>query len=575
MFNWIRLFLLHFDTLILGGGIFWLLITIGTGFGPYWDSWLFYNRAMPWSYWLASWWNGQPAPSLLNWQIFFPDASRHPPLMEIGGGFCHALFKNSFGELGSCRLFVEFFTSLSLAVMYGFLKTRLGRIGGLFGVCLFLGSPRFLVHGVRFGIDGLIAALYGMAVIAFLGWGRRAGNLMWIFILVVLSFLTKIQGFYLVVVLIFWILLLNLERTRKGQIFFNPQAGTDLASGLLLAGLAAGLAIFLWPPLWLNFPEAFNQFIHFTTHHVKIAVLYFGTVYGEGNPPPWHYPWGFCLVALPLWLTLPILIKAVRRLVLAGLSFRQSYAFDSQAGAGFQAPLRRMPSSMLPAQEEGLFWGAMLIPLVISSMPDVPRFDGIRLLLPAMIPWVVLVADEILCWWRWIELRLLKPFHASIRMALFSPMLLLVLLPSIRIYPYNLCYYSPLIGGTSGAQRAGFDLDYLGVSMHLLNPALSRVAHAGDILLLLGGNSPVYHAGPEGWTPVPEGIRAMRFFIDPNLLSEKNNIFVIIGSRYSDFNQQVETILREAPIIQTVTCKGERLFSLHRLDKALIRRLLD
>lgn len=575
MLRLIRFLVASFDTLLLGGAIFSLLITFGTGFGPYWDSWLFYNRAMPWSFWLSSWWNGQPGPSLLNWQLFFPDTSRHPPLMEIGGGFCHALFRGTFGELGSCRLFVEFFTALSLAAMYGFLKTRIGRIGGLLGVCFFLGSPRFLVHGVRFGIDGLIGALYGIAVIAFLGWGQRSGSLALILLLLVLSFLTKIQGLYLIVVLVCWILLLNLERTRKGQYFFNPQAGNDLASGLILVGMALGIAILLWPPLWINFPEAFNQFIHFTTHHVKIAVLYFGTKYGEENPTPWHYPWGFCLVALPLWLTLPLLVKVLRRLVMMCLSTLRNRRYRTDTNNPSPPPVSLMPTSMLPSQEEGLFWIAMLIPLGISSLPDVPRFDGIRLLLPAMIPWVILVTDEILCCWRWVELRFLNSLHTGFRRLLITPLLLVVLLPSINIYPYNLCYYSPLIGGTTGARHAGFDLDYLGVSMHLLNPALSKVAQAGDILLLHGGNAPVFHAGPEGWTPVPEGIRAGRFVLNPDLLSEKGKIFAIIGSRYSDFNPKIEAILREIPPIETVTYKGERLFSLHLLEKPFIRNLLD
>ena len=107
-------------------------------------------------------------------------------------------------------------------------------------------------------------------------------------------------------------------------------------------------------------------------------------------------------------------------------------------------------------QEEILLWLGMLFPLLVSSMPQAPKYDGIRLLLSAYGPMTLLAALEISRWWNWGIDRYGEKISGMIRSALLGLLMLLVLLPTLRIYPHNLVYYSPLIGGPKGAHSAGF-----------------------------------------------------------------------------------------------------------------------
>ena len=187
---------------------------------------------------------------------------------------------------------------------------------------------------------------------------------------------------------------------------------------------------------------------------------------------------------------------------------------------------------------------------------------------------IILAAIEIIEWWEWMMIRVPRYLWGFVEYVAFACVGYFVLMPSINIYPLNLCYYSPLVGGIAGAKERGFDLDYLGVSMHLLNPTLAMVAKPGDVLLLRGGNALVYSAGREGWTPIPPGVQAGRMAITPSLLDVQGEIYAYIGSRYSDETWEDRQILKECPPLAEVSYGPIRIFSLHRIPKELIRSML-
>ncbi len=161
----------------------------------------------------------------------------------------------------------------------------------------------------------------------------------------------------------------------------------------------------------------------------------------------------------------------------------------------------------------------------------------------------------------------------TLRRVCLATLGVLILLPSVRIYPYNLVYFSPLIGGITGAREKGFDLEYLGVSMHRLNPRLNQVARAGDILLLAGCNALVYHAGPEGWPPIPQGLFPIDFKMLREISFANRSVFAILSSRYGDLGPEAHLVLDKLPPLDTVTYQGERLFSLHRITPEFVKDL--
>jgi 4-amino-4-deoxy-L-arabinose transferase-like glycosyltransferase len=529
--------------------VLFLLITLGRGFGPYWDSWNYYYPSEKFSQWLSAWWDGGKVPPMTDWRYYFPEEPSHPPLMEWGAAFSHALFRRTLGNLGACRLFIEVFAALWCSAAYLFLTPRVGRRLALLGVVLFAASPRFWVHAVLLNIDGLMASVYGLAILTFFWWQHGWKGKVAAFAMLFLAFLTKLQAIYLIPLLLAWV----------GSVaWVSPPDGRSrlahLARELILASaivLLAGLTVFsVWPALWLDFPKGLETYIAFISRHMNVPVLYFGTLYKGLDHPPWHYPWVFSAIALPPAFLLPMLIRLFR---LGWGTVRGKHG--------------------LMGREEWLLWGAMLVPLAVSSLPQAPKYDEVRLLLPAYGPLGLLSALEIGAWWKWAESKWLASLSGGVRHAMLACLGFFILLPAIRIYPFNLVYYSPLIGGVSGACQRGFDLEYLGVSMHRLNPKLQQVAKAGDILLLAGCNALVFEEGKEGWPAVPQGIMAIDFKLIREIDFRGRSVFAIISSRYGDLGREALLVIEKVPALDTVSYGGERLFSLHRITPAFVESL--
>lgn len=527
------------------------LAVFGRAFGPYWDSWYYFHHAEPFSRWLASWWTGESVPPLSDFRAYFPEEDMHPPLMVYGAGFFHAFFHPLLGHLGSCRLIIICFSALWCGAFYLFLRSRVGGMLALSGLALLAGCPRFWVHAVLLNIDGLVASIYGLALLSFRLWDRGWQGKAWIWFILTLGFLTKLQSFYLIPILGVWVAVCSWKARIAEPVASRCQAAfvQCLSAGgvVLLALLAAFLA---WPALWIDFPDGLYRYIRFITRHSNVPVLYFGTLYKGDSIPPWHYPWLYTVLALPPLPVLLILSRAVRK------------AWNRCSGKTHH-----------PSPVDPLLWMGFLTPLLVSSLPFAPKYDEVRLLLPAYGPMFLLAAQELAWWFGCFEEAVKARVRFPYRRLILLGVTVLILLPSIRIYPFNLVYFSPLIGGVSGAREKGFDLEYLGVSMHLLNPTLQKVAREGDVLLLAGCNALVYEKGPEGWPPIPPGLFPVDFKMLREISFEKRSVFAILSSRYGDLGPEAHLVLDKLPALATVAFNGERLFSLHRITPEFVQQL--
>lgn len=530
-------------------GCLFLLYYFGLSFGPYWDSWNYLAPTERFGRWIASWWTGEDVPPMTELRYYYTEEPAHPPLMVWGGSITYALFRNVLGKLGSSQLFIAMFAASWCLAVYLFLKGRYGRAPALFGLALMGGCPRFWVHAVLLNIDGLMASIYGLTLLSFLLWSQGPRGKSVIYLALTTAFLTKLQAAFLIPVLFLWVAM----ETRR-----ELPPGASLARPLVSAwgnafGLVAAAAItffVVWPALWLDFPNGLVRYLEFITRHSNVPVLYFGKLYKGDITPPWHYPWVFTMIALPLTFTVPVLVRLFR-VVVPTLLKRAAWS----------------------DRFEPILWVAALIPLLVSSMPQAPKYDGVRLLLPAYAPLVLLGAKELGAGWGWLRRSYLDGAAPMIRHALWVTAMLLLMLPTVRIYPFNLVYYSPLIGGVSGARERGFDLDYLGVYKHLLNPALCRVATPVDHLMLAGCFGLVYESDLEGWPAIPEGMRSFDFKMVREMPMKNRKMFAIISSRYSDLVHEAKLVLEKVPPIDTVEYKGERIFSLHEITPEFLEEL--
>jgi 4-amino-4-deoxy-L-arabinose transferase-like glycosyltransferase len=152
-----------------------------------------------------------------------------------------------------------------------------------------------------------------------------------------------------------------------------------------------------------------------------IPTLYFGKA--DPNGPAWHYPFVMTLITMP----------AAALLGAVGSAF-----------AGKRAPRARPLLALL--------WWSVLVQLAIFAFIAKP-YDGVRLFLPAVALSTLAAGIG------------LASIAAKGRWALAAATALLVVSPGAEVFiygPYELSYYTPLVGGLPGADRLGFEATYYG-----------------------------------------------------------------------------------------------------------------
>jgi hypothetical protein len=98
---------------------------------------------------------------------------------------------------------------------------------------------------------------------------------------------------------------------------------------------------------------------------------------------------------------------------------------------------------------------AFLLPVCLLALPGVPKYDGIRLMLPAYPFLAALAAAGAVAAWH--SLGRAGRWRSAAAAILFAAWLLL---PVVSLHPYQLCYYGELVGGPSGAAKLGFETTY-------------------------------------------------------------------------------------------------------------------
>jgi len=100
-----------------------------------------------------------------------------------------------------------------------------------------------------------------------------------------------------------------------------------------------------------------------------------------------------------------------------------------------------------------------LFPLLLIANPSVPKYDGVRLFLPAF-PFLCIIAGmgvhQLFLWSRRIKGgRAFLPLYLLLfSMTIYSSV--------VRIHPYQSSYYNELIGGIDGAVKKGFEAEFWG-----------------------------------------------------------------------------------------------------------------
>jgi 4-amino-4-deoxy-L-arabinose transferase-like glycosyltransferase len=311
--------------------------------------------------------------------------------------------------------------------------------------------PRVFAHAHLVALDmavtawffvtaGLVAAAlrrdsWGLAVAAGISFG--------------LALLSKMNAFFLPVLLVPWGLIWYRRRWPK----------------LALSLAVIGPAVFVigWPWMWVETWPHLREYLGFHLGHAAYNVWYAGALYQYA---PWHYP----LVMTAI--TTPVLVLAL-----------------AVGGAVRCRPVRRV------TPERALLLLGLAVTLLPSALPGSPKYNGVRLFLPAF-PFLAALAGG---GFSWLLLRIVnlatrrqaKPALLSglIGVALGAGLLLPGFRSAAALHPYQLAYYNELVGGTKGATERGFETVYWGQvfqeAPELLNGVAQRMADRGPLVLVI------------------------------------------------------------------------------------------
>jgi 4-amino-4-deoxy-L-arabinose transferase-like glycosyltransferase len=361
-------------------------------------------------------------------RAWYHQKDMQPPLAQL-------LFGLSQRLLGLPRLPGAFFFAAIAAALYLFGSRHFGRTAGLFASLSFLSLPRLFAHAHYAALDTAAAALVLLAALAVWklfetgrwSWTLAAG------LLFGLALLTKLTAITLLLPLFIYLLLFSRARL----------------AGFLIACLGLSPLVFLlgWPWLWHDTWARLASYLSFHLHHYPVAIYYLGRTHLYA---PWHYPLVITAITTPTSLLALMLL-------------------------GLWRGLRR---HFRPALFVLLCGGSFLL---ASSLPTSPKYNGIRLFLPAF-PFLCLLAGIGFSWlsrllFAWASRRPSLSRASALKLeiaALLAALLLLAPLRSlIGYHPYQLAYYNALVGGPQGALARGFETIYWGGPF--FDPALQRL----------------------------------------------------------------------------------------------------
>jgi 4-amino-4-deoxy-L-arabinose transferase-like glycosyltransferase len=355
----------------------------------------------------------------------FRDNAEHPPLGRWLLGIASTLGQPfeilllGPDPLGLYILSGRLAPALAFAVLAGLVvhasARRYGTTAGLAAGFSLVVMPRVFAHAHFGALDTFIGLFWTLSLLAAdrALTGRRpvlamaGAGAVWS-----LALLTKIHAWFLIPVVLVWTI------ARLGR--------SGRAVGAFTAWAAGGLGLFVigWPWLWYDTVSRLREYLITSVERTSIQVQYLGQVYAD-HDVPWHYPWVYFAVTVPVGLQILGLL-------------------------GLARGLRKWRDDLFPL----LLAGSIGLFLVVFST-RIPVYDGERLFLVVFPLWAMLIGHGFALLWEGLHAR------KWVRGGLIA----IVIGQGygvLALHPFGLSYYNMLIGGLPGAERLGMELTYWG-----------------------------------------------------------------------------------------------------------------
>lgn len=447
----------------------------------------------------------------------------HPPLQKVVAGLVARWLGHRLLGLQAIRSPSALWFALAVCGVYLWCRTICGWRGALFAALTLASMPRVVAHAHFLALDMPIMAWFFITA-ALTAEALRRNSWPWTVgagLAFGLALLAKVNAFFLPLLLVPYALLWRRPRWPK-----------------LVAILVIGPAVFFagWPWLWVAPIAHVKGYLAFHFRHAAYNIWYLGKLYQYA---PWHYPFVMTAVTTPT----PLLLLAL-------------------GGLAWCWPRRVVPP------ERAVAVLALAVALLPSALPTSPKYNGVRLFLPAF-PFLASLAGA---GFEWLQTSLSRwsALHRGVgeRGAALLPLLLglALLLPGVQgvtaTHPYQLAYYNALVGGTAGATQRGFETIYWG----------QVTSEAADFVNAIQQPQPRLLVIPKGVISMFEiaGARSdAQFTADESQAGRVD--YVLFQCMQSDFTELCWTLYREAKPAYAVMLGDVPLFVAY--DRAAVARV--
>ncbi|MFA4028423.1 MAG: hypothetical protein GDYSWBUE_000303 [Candidatus Fervidibacterota bacterium] len=398
-------------------------------------------------------------------QTYWHAKDMHPPFPKMLTAATYLMFGDIMPTgLASLRSSTALMFASLVVAIYAWLLRHFGRIAAIYGALALLTMPRVFAHAHFVTLDVPVASATFIATMLMVTAIEHSSTKLAIIgaLALGIAFSCKMNALLspfgvLAFFLIDWLTKVNHEDERKEASAKLKRAITVTATS---TAFAFAFLLITWPWLWYETPRRLASYILFHGKHFPVHTFYLGRLHAYA---PWHYTLVMTAVTTP---TLTLLMALI----------------------GAALTISHWRSAPLLARVALINY---LIHIAPFCLPHTPKYNGVRLFMPA-IPFVVVLSSfafhrlEALANSALAMLRTRFNVRAT-TVALFLVTALIA--PSVnsllRIHPFELSYYNALVGGTNGAvYRWGFECTYWGVNIVQLLPFLNEQPDGSLIFII-------------------------------------------------------------------------------------------
>lgn len=359
-----------------------------------------------------------------------------PPLSDIMPVLSFKFFSEKLQLLAwdsAYNLYSVIIGSLGIGVIYFAVAEILNWKIALFSAISLAFLPRYFGHLHNNMKDIPQSVFFALSVYLFWRLFKKPAikNMVFACLAFALSYNSKVNAVFVLVIAVFYILLNFLIR------FLNHQPVRKIRPYVWLYFILAPLmALVLWWPLWDNPIGRLKEASHsYTTSTTNMPVLYFGNIYFSGNNIPWHYPLG------QLAVTTPVIFLIFFVFGLSKLVFSIS---DKKTG------------SLLI-----LLW--FIVPLTRYLKPGMIVIDDVRHFMEVLFPFTIIAGIGCYSVFEYIYYIFKRVNKLSSSYAIIPILSVLYIIylsyQIVTFHPYQTSYYNELTKGIAGAKDR-FDIEF-------------------------------------------------------------------------------------------------------------------